>query len=94
MCKNLESKRGGGLFLGEYSIQKSRKFIKRPVLINSHKLFTCTLMSLYSTCMLIPTLTDEDGNEALTGAQKADMLNKFFSNCFNHHSAPLEDVLV
>ena len=38
----------------------------------------------------IPTLMDEDGNEALTGAQKADMLNKFFSKCFNCRSAPLE----
>ena len=38
----------------------------------------------------IPTLMDEDGNEALTGAQKADMLNKFFSKCFNRRSAPLE----
>ena len=33
---------------------------------------------------------DEGGNEALTGAQKADMLNKFFSKCFNRRSAPLE----
>ena len=39
----------------------------------------------------IPTLADEDGNEALTGSQKADMLNKFFSNCFNCLSAPLKD---
>lgn len=38
----------------------------------------------------IPTLMDEDGNEAFTGAQKADMLNKFFSKCFNRRSAPLE----
>lgn len=30
----------------------------------------------------IPTLTDEEGNEAVTGSQKADVL-KFFSNCFN-----------
>ena len=39
----------------------------------------------------IPTLTDEDGNEALTGSQKAEMLNSFFSKCFNRSSAPLED---
>ena len=39
----------------------------------------------------IPTLGDEDGNEALTGSQKADMLNKFFSNCFNRLRAPLKD---
>ena len=32
---------------------------------------------------------DERGNEALT-AQKADMLNKIFSKCFNRRSAPLE----
>ena len=38
----------------------------------------------------IPTLTDEDGNEALTGSQKAEMLNSFFSKCFNRSSAPLE----
>ena len=37
----------------------------------------------------IPTLTDEDGIEASTGAQKADMLNSFFSKCFNYRSAPL-----
>ena len=33
---------------------------------------------------------DEGDNEALTGAQKADMLNNFFSKCFNRRSAPLE----
>ena len=37
----------------------------------------------------IPTLTNEDGIEAITGAQKADMLNSFFSKCFNYRSAPL-----
>ena len=26
-----------------------------------------------------------------TGAQKADMFNEFFSNCFNRHSVSLED---
>ena len=39
----------------------------------------------------IPTLVDEDGNEALTGSQKADMLSKFFSICFNRLSTPLND---
>ena len=33
---------------------------------------------------------DEGGNEALTDALKADMLNKIFSKCFNRRSAPLE----
>lgn len=37
----------------------------------------------------IPTLTDKDGIEASSGSQKADLLNSFFSKCFNHKSAPL-----
>ena len=37
----------------------------------------------------IQTLTDEDEIEAITGAQKVDiMLNSFFSKCFNYRSAP------
>ena len=40
----------------------------------------------------IPSLVDEDGNKAATGAQKADMLNKFFSRCFNSRCAPLEEL--
>ena len=32
-----------------------------------------------------------NGTEALTGAQKANMLNEFFSNCFNRNCAPLKD---
>ena len=39
----------------------------------------------------IPILTDEDGKEAATGLQKADMLNSFFSKCFNPSSTPLKD---
>ena len=39
----------------------------------------------------IPTLTDDDGNEVLTGSHKAESLNSFFSKCFNHSRAPLED---
>ena len=39
----------------------------------------------------IPTLTDEDGVEATSASQKADMLNSFFSKYFNHRSAPLRD---
>ena len=37
----------------------------------------------------IPTLIDEDGIEASSGSQKADLLNLFFSKCFNCKSAPL-----
>ena len=40
----------------------------------------------------IPSLIDEDGNQAHTSSQKADMLNLFFSRCFNSLSAPLEEV--
>ena len=36
----------------------------------------------------IPSLIDEDGNQAHTSSQKADMLNLFFSRCFNSLSAP------
>ena len=39
----------------------------------------------------VPSLTDEDGNEAHTSFQKADMLNSFFSKCFNPLSAPLDE---
>ena len=39
----------------------------------------------------IPTLVDEDGKEAANGLQKANMLNSFFSKCFNRSSAPLKD---
>ena len=39
----------------------------------------------------IPTLIDENGSEALTGLQKADVLNNFFSKCFNRLCAPLDD---
>lgn len=35
----------------------------------------------------IPTLIDEDGIEASSGSQKADLLNLFFSKCFNCKSA-------
>ena len=37
------------------------------------------------------SIADEDGNEALFGSQKADMLSKFFAICFNHLSTPLND---
>ena len=36
----------------------------------------------------IPSLTDSTGQTAISGAQKADMLN-FFSQCFNHAFPPL-----
>ena len=55
------------------------------------KEFWRTIKYLSKQQSSIPTLADEDGNEALTGSQKADMLNKFFSNCFNCLSAPLKD---
>ena len=48
-------------------------------------------LSKQQSSIPIKFLMDEGGSEALTGAQKADiMLNKFFSKCFNRHSAPLE----
>ena len=37
----------------------------------------------------VPTLIDEDGTEAHSSSQKADMLNSFFSKCFNSGSSPL-----
>ena len=39
----------------------------------------------------IPTLTDEDGTIAHTSSQKAEMLNTFFTKCFNSQTAPLEE---
>ena len=37
----------------------------------------------------IPSLTDSTSQTAISGAQKADMLNNFFSQCFNHAFPPL-----
>ena len=37
----------------------------------------------------IPSLTDSTSQTATSGAQKADMLNNFFSQCFNHAFPPL-----
>ena len=39
----------------------------------------------------IPMLIDEGGREAHTGPEKANMLNSFFSKCFNSMSAPLDE---
>ena len=35
------------------------------------------------------SMTDEDGNEALTGSHKDKMLNSFFSKCFNRSSGKI-----
>ena len=41
--------------------------------------------------MIIPTLTDDDHNEAIGDQDKANMLSSFFSKCFNTIQLPLSD---
>ena len=59
-----------------------------------NKQFWKTIKSLKRDAVIIPTLTDDDHNEAIIGDQdKANniMLSSFFSKCFNTIQLPLSD---
>ena len=57
----------------------------------SNKQFWKTIKSLKRDAVIIPTLTDDDHNEAIGDQDKANMLSSFFSKCFNTIQSPLSD---
>ena len=57
----------------------------------SNKQFWKTIKSLKRDAVIIPTLTDDDHNEAIGDQDKANMLSSFFSKCFNTIQPPLSD---
>ena len=60
-------------------------------IILCNKQFWKTIKSLKRDVVIIPTLTDDNHNEAIGDQDKANMLSSFFSKCFNTIQLPLSD---
>ncbi len=85
------SMRMGRVTSGQLRLHWAKRNFFQKVDPKKPKEFSRAVKYLNKQQSTVPTLIDEDGSEAHTSSQKANMLNSFFSKCFDSLSATVDE---